>query len=98
MDVKMAFLYGPLKEEVYDAQPDVFVDLDHLEKVYRLRKSLYGLKQALRAWYDELSNFLMSKGFIKGHTRALYDEASSIMRPGMTESRQNSSDIVQRFH
>ncbi|GJS91712.1 retrovirus-related pol polyprotein from transposon TNT 1-94 [Tanacetum coccineum] len=65
MDVKMAFLNGPLKEEVYGAQLDGFVDPDHPEKVYRLRKALYGLKQALRAWYDELSNFLMSKGFTK---------------------------------
>ncbi|GJV13957.1 retrovirus-related pol polyprotein from transposon TNT 1-94 [Tanacetum coccineum] len=65
MDVKTAFLNGPLKEEVYVAQPDGFVDPDHPEKVYRLRKALYGLKQAPRAWYDELSNFLMSKGFTK---------------------------------
>nr|GEV01213.1 retrovirus-related Pol polyprotein from transposon TNT 1-94 [Tanacetum cinerariifolium] len=49
MNVKTAFLNGPLKEEVYVAQPDGFVDLDHLEKVYRLRKALYGLKQAPRA-------------------------------------------------
>ncbi|GJW44569.1 retrovirus-related pol polyprotein from transposon TNT 1-94 [Tanacetum coccineum] len=66
MAVKMTFLNGPLKEEVYVAQPDDFVDPDHLEKVYRLRKDLYGLNQAPRAWYDELSNFLMSKGFTKG--------------------------------
>ncbi|GJW92826.1 retrovirus-related pol polyprotein from transposon TNT 1-94 [Tanacetum coccineum] len=66
MDVKTAFLNGPLKEEVYVAQPDGFVDPDHPEKVYRLRKALYGLKQAPRAWYDELSNLLMSKGFTKG--------------------------------
>nr|GFD10624.1 Gag-Pol polyprotein [Tanacetum cinerariifolium] len=58
-------LNGPLKEEVYVAQPDVFVDPDHPEKVYRLRKALYGLKQALRAWYDELSKFMTSKGFTK---------------------------------
>nr|GFA67166.1 retrovirus-related Pol polyprotein from transposon TNT 1-94 [Tanacetum cinerariifolium] len=49
MDVKTAFLNDPLKEEVYVAQLDGFVDLDHLEKVYRLRKALYGLKQAPRA-------------------------------------------------
>ncbi|GJS73229.1 gag-pol polyprotein [Tanacetum coccineum] len=49
MDVKTAFLNGPLKEEVYVAQPDRFVDPDHPEKVYRLRKALYGLKQAPRA-------------------------------------------------
>ncbi|GJY63212.1 retrotransposon protein, putative, unclassified [Tanacetum coccineum] len=66
MDVKTTFLNGPLKEEVYVAQPDGFVDPDHPEKVYRLRKALYGLKQAPRAWYDELSNFLISKGFTKG--------------------------------
>nr|GEY73889.1 retrovirus-related Pol polyprotein from transposon TNT 1-94 [Tanacetum cinerariifolium] len=78
MDVKMAFLNGPLKEEVYVAQSDGFVDPDHPEKgvifvdsyhpdkVYHLKKALYGLKQAPRAWYDELSNFLVSKGFSKG--------------------------------
>nr|GEV42222.1 hypothetical protein [Tanacetum cinerariifolium] len=66
MDVKMAFLNGPLKEEVYVAQPDGFVEPNYPEKVYRLRKTLYGLKQAPRAWYDELSKFLTSKGFTKG--------------------------------
>nr|GEU69626.1 retrovirus-related Pol polyprotein from transposon TNT 1-94 [Tanacetum cinerariifolium] len=65
MDVKRAFPNGPLKEEVYVAQPDGFVDPDHLEKVYRLRKALYRLKQAPKAWYDELSKFLISKGFTK---------------------------------
>nr|GFC39428.1 Gag-Pol polyprotein [Tanacetum cinerariifolium] len=65
MDVKMAFLNGPLNEEVYVAQPDGFVDPDHPEKVYRLRKALYGLKQAPKAWYDELSKFLTSKDFTK---------------------------------
>ncbi|GKF93782.1 retrovirus-related pol polyprotein from transposon TNT 1-94, partial [Tanacetum coccineum] len=59
MDVKTAFLNGPLKEEVYVAQLDGFVDPDHPDKVYRL-------KQAPRAWYDELSKFLISKGFTKG--------------------------------
>nr|GEU43858.1 retrovirus-related Pol polyprotein from transposon TNT 1-94 [Tanacetum cinerariifolium] len=65
MDVKTAFLYGPLKEEVYVNQLDGFVDPYHLDKVYRLKKAIYGLKQAPMAWYDELSNFLVSKGFSK---------------------------------
>ncbi|GJT03238.1 retrovirus-related pol polyprotein from transposon TNT 1-94 [Tanacetum coccineum] len=66
MDVKTTFLNGPLKEEVYVAQPNRFIDPDHPDKVYRLRKALYGLKQAPRAWYDELLKFLISKGFTKG--------------------------------
>ncbi|GJY28092.1 retrovirus-related pol polyprotein from transposon TNT 1-94 [Tanacetum coccineum] len=66
MVVKTNFLNGPLKEEVYVSQPDGFVDPYHPEKDYRLRKALYELKQALRAWYDEISTFLISKGFTKG--------------------------------
>nr|GEW31730.1 hypothetical protein [Tanacetum cinerariifolium] len=66
MDVKTSFLYGPLKEEVYISQPDGFIDPYHPDQVYRLKKALYGLKQAPRVWYDELSNFIVSKGFSKG--------------------------------
>nr|GEU71627.1 hypothetical protein [Tanacetum cinerariifolium] len=66
MYVKTTFLYGPLKEEVYVNQPDGFVDPYHPDKVYRLKKALYGFKQAPRAWYDELSNFLVSTGVSKG--------------------------------
>nr|GFC74171.1 uncharacterized mitochondrial protein AtMg00810-like [Tanacetum cinerariifolium] len=65
MDVKITFVYGPLKEEVYVNQQDGFVDPYHPDKVYRLKKVLYGLKQAPRAWYDELSTFLVSKRFSK---------------------------------
>ncbi|KAJ9557014.1 hypothetical protein OSB04_011628 [Centaurea solstitialis] len=66
MDVKTAFLYGHLKEEVYVSQPEGFVDPDHPNYVYVLDKALYGLKQAPRAWYEELSTYLLSKGFKKG--------------------------------
>ncbi|GJZ35800.1 gag-pol polyprotein [Tanacetum coccineum] len=67
MDVKTAFLNGPLKEEVYVNQPDGFVDPHHPDKVYRLKKALYGLKQAPRAWYDELSNFVAVSIHVKAY-------------------------------
>nr|GEW53065.1 retrovirus-related Pol polyprotein from transposon TNT 1-94 [Tanacetum cinerariifolium] len=66
IDVKTTFLNGPLKEEVYVNQLDGFIDPHHPDKVYCLKKALYGLKQTPRAWYDELSNFLVSRGFSKG--------------------------------
>ncbi|GKD72907.1 ribonuclease H-like domain-containing protein [Tanacetum coccineum] len=67
MDVKMTFLNGPLKEEVYVEQPDGFVDPDHPEKVYLLRKALYGLKQAPRAWPSTLE-ILKKHGMEKGQS------------------------------
>ncbi|GKF05250.1 retrovirus-related pol polyprotein from transposon TNT 1-94, partial [Tanacetum coccineum] len=66
MDVKMAFLNGILREEVYVSQPDGFVDQDNSNHVYKLKKALYGLKQAPRVWYDLLSKFLLSQDFSKG--------------------------------
>ncbi|GJY43155.1 retrovirus-related pol polyprotein from transposon TNT 1-94 [Tanacetum coccineum] len=66
MDFKTTFLNGPLKEEVYVNQPDGFVDPHHPDKVNHLKKALYGLKQAPREWYNELYNFMVSKGFSKG--------------------------------
>ncbi|GJS95775.1 ribonuclease H-like domain-containing protein [Tanacetum coccineum] len=52
MDVKSAFLYGTIDEEVYVSQPPGFVDPDHPKKVYKVVKALYGLHQAPRAWKD----------------------------------------------
>nr|GEU62343.1 uncharacterized mitochondrial protein AtMg00810-like [Tanacetum cinerariifolium] len=68
MDVKIAFMNGPLKEEVFVQQPDGFVDPDFLNHVYRLKKALYGFKQASRAWYDKLSSFLIEHHFTKDQT------------------------------
>ncbi|KAL4013354.1 hypothetical protein IC575_025520 [Cucumis melo] len=54
MDVKITFLNGYLSEEVYDAQPNDFIDLVHYDHVYKLQKTLYDLKQAPKVWYERL--------------------------------------------
>ncbi|GKA45344.1 ribonuclease H-like domain-containing protein, partial [Tanacetum coccineum] len=66
MDVKSAFLYGTIKEEVYVHQPPGFVDPAYPNKVYKVIKALYGLHQAPRAWYETFSSFLMETGFRRG--------------------------------
>nr|GEW65347.1 putative late blight resistance protein homolog R1B-23 [Tanacetum cinerariifolium] len=66
MDVKTAFLNDELKEEVYVSQPEGSVDQDNPSHVYKLKKALYGLKEAPRAWYNMLSSFLISQHFSKG--------------------------------
>ncbi|GJV74648.1 retrovirus-related pol polyprotein from transposon TNT 1-94, partial [Tanacetum coccineum] len=65
MDVNTVFLNGNLWEDVYVSQPDGFVDPDNPTHVYKLKKALYGFKQAPRAWYDMLSSFLISQDFSK---------------------------------
>jgi hypothetical protein len=66
MDVKSAFLNGPIKEEVYVEQPPGFEDSEYPSHVYKLSKALYGLKQAPRAWYECLRDFLLTNGFKVG--------------------------------
>nr|GEW70216.1 hypothetical protein [Tanacetum cinerariifolium] len=66
MDVKSAFLYGTIEEEVYVCQPLVFEDPDYPDKVYKVVKALYGLHQAIRAWYETLANYLLENGFQRG--------------------------------
>ncbi|GJS06856.1 putative ribonuclease H-like domain-containing protein [Tanacetum coccineum] len=66
MDVKSAFLYGTIEEEVYVSQPLGFVDLEFPKKVYKVEKALYGLHQAPRAWYETLSTYLLDNGFYRG--------------------------------
>jgi len=61
MDVKTAFLYGLLNEDVYVHQAEGFEDGSN--RVYKLNKALYGLKQAPRVWYHTLSTFLCAQGF-----------------------------------
>jgi hypothetical protein len=66
MDVKSAFLNGPIKEDVYVEQPPDFEDSEYPNHVYKLSKALYGLKQAPRAWYECLRDFLITNGFKVG--------------------------------
>ncbi|GJX03902.1 putative ribonuclease H-like domain-containing protein [Tanacetum coccineum] len=66
MDVKSAFLYGTIDEEVYVTQPPGFVDPKFPKKVYKVVKALYGLHQASRAWYATLSTLLLKSGYRRG--------------------------------
>nr|GEY04380.1 hypothetical protein [Tanacetum cinerariifolium] len=65
-DVKSAFLYGKIDEEVYVSQPPGFIDPKFPKKVYKVVKALYGLHQAPRAWYATLSTFLMKSRYKRG--------------------------------
>nr|GEW40156.1 putative ribonuclease H-like domain-containing protein [Tanacetum cinerariifolium] len=66
MDVKSAFIYGTIKEEVYVCQPPGFKDPEYPDKVYKVVKALYGLHQAPRAWYETLATYLLENGFQRG--------------------------------
>ncbi|GJX75038.1 putative ribonuclease H-like domain-containing protein [Tanacetum coccineum] len=66
MDVKSAFLYGTIKEEVYVCQPPGFEDPQFPDKVYKVEKALYGLHQAPKAWYETLYTYLLENGFRRG--------------------------------
>jgi hypothetical protein len=63
MDVKIAFLNEPIKEEVYVEQPLGFEDGEYPNRVYKLHTTLYGLKQAPRAWYEYIRDFFIENGF-----------------------------------
>nr|GEV37922.1 putative ribonuclease H-like domain-containing protein [Tanacetum cinerariifolium] len=67
MDVKSAFLYETIKEEVYVCQPLGFEDPNYPDKVYKVVKALYGLHQAPRAWYETLANYLLENDFQRGN-------------------------------
>ncbi|GKF39650.1 putative ribonuclease H-like domain-containing protein, partial [Tanacetum coccineum] len=66
MDVKSAFLYGEIDEEVYVTQPKGFEDPHFPKHVYKVVKALYGLHQAPRAWYARLSTFLLKHNYRRG--------------------------------
>ncbi|GKA22384.1 putative ribonuclease H-like domain-containing protein [Tanacetum coccineum] len=66
IDVKSAFLYGTIEEEVYVCQPPGFEDPQFPNKVYKVEKALYGLHQAPKAWYETLSTYLLENGYKRG--------------------------------
>jgi hypothetical protein len=63
MDVKSTFLNGNLEEEVYVEQPQHYEVPQQENKVHRLKKTLYGLNQSLRAWYNRIDSYLTQNGF-----------------------------------
>ena len=65
MDVKTAFLNGILREEIYLVQPEGNIVHGQEEKVCKLNRSLYGLKQSPRCWNQRIDNFLRNEGFNK---------------------------------
>jgi hypothetical protein len=67
MDVKYSFLHEDLQEEIYMEQPPGYVQNDS-SLVCRLKKSLYGLKKAPRAWYAKMNNFIIDTGFFRCHS------------------------------
>nr|GEX20236.1 hypothetical protein [Tanacetum cinerariifolium] len=74
MDVKSAFLYGTIKEEVYVCQPPGFEDPDYPDKVYKVVEAIYGLHQAPRAWYETLANYLLENNLCKAFEKLMKDK------------------------
>ena len=70
VDVKTAFLYGKLDEEIYMQQPEGFVQKGHEKLVLRLNCAIYGLKQAALAWWKELEASMKRLGFTRLHSDA----------------------------
>ena len=68
MDVKTTFLNGVMEEEMYIEQPEGFDIHQKKSHVCRLKKALYGLNQAPRAWYDQINEYLQQLGFVKSDT------------------------------
>jgi hypothetical protein len=65
MDVKTSFLHGDLEEEIYMKQPKGFDVKVKKEMVCNLKKSMYGLKQSPRMWYQKFDTYMLGLGFIR---------------------------------
>jgi hypothetical protein len=66
IDVKIAFLNGVIQEEIYVRKPPDFENPKYPNRVYKLSKALYRLKQALWVWYARLKTFLLDHGYVMG--------------------------------
>ena len=67
LDVKSAYLNGTIDINIYMTQPEGFVDSSQPDYVCKLKRSLYGLKQSARCWYNTLDAFLVSSGYRKSN-------------------------------
>ena len=72
MDVKTTFLNGVIEEKVYIEQSKRFETHEKKSHVCRLKKDLYGVKQAPRAWYARIDGYLQKMGFIKSDVNLSY--------------------------
>ena len=82
LDVKSAFLHEKLEEEVFIEHPEGFIKKEKEDKVYRLKKALYNLKQAPRAWYNKIEAYFIREGFEKcssEHTLFTKKEGGNIL-------------------
>ena len=77
MNVKTAFLNGHIEEELYMMQPKGFVDPKDADKVCKLQRSIYGMKQASRSWNLRFDKVIKDFGFVQMHREAcIYKKVS----------------------
>ena len=72
MDAKTPFVHGDMEEEIYMNHPEGFVVKGKKELVCKLKKSLYGLKQSPRMWYQKLDTYILGLGFVRSRLITMY--------------------------
>ena len=88
MDVKSTFLHGFLEEEIFVEQPKGFIMEGKEDKVYKLFKAIYGLKDVPRTWYNQIDDYLISLGFDK----SLLESAPYVKSKGLNGEIKQSKD------
>lgn len=71
LDINNVFLHGSLEEDIYMRQPHGFESSQHSTYICKLKKSIYGLKQAHRSWYTQLTTYLTSIGSVKSNSSSI---------------------------